>query len=203
MGQLGALKRESFQQSFKLGLKETNPPTGDTQHREHGVVPHMAGQIPVVVVSPRLSWQPRCTEKGGVPLGVRFSPSSSALSPPISPLTSCHLQPLIVVLSCATAFIPASIVSSIPTFSSAVPSSPRDGLMKARDRWWRRRGPEWPNIPRCGYVEKSEEEMTTMWWTEGASHRPFGRVGTSSNRRRRRRQAFAQTLVGPPQLSLF
>ena len=73
-----------------------------------------------------------------------------------------------------------------------------------RRRWGRRAlQPEWPNIPRCGNVEKSEEEMAEMWWTEGASHRPFGRVGTSSNRRRRRRQAFARPLVGPPQLSLF
>ena len=44
--------------SCELGLKETNPPTGDTQHREFGVVPLMAGQMPVVVVvSPRLRWQ--------------------------------------------------------------------------------------------------------------------------------------------------
>ena len=40
---------------FEL-LKETNPPTGgDTQKGEYGVVPLMAGQMPVVVVSPRLS----------------------------------------------------------------------------------------------------------------------------------------------------
>ena len=73
-----------------------------------------------------------------------------------------------------------------------------------RRRWGRRAlQPEWPNIPRCGNVEKSEEEMAEMWWTEGASHRPFGRVGTSSNRRRRRRQAFARPLVVPPQFSLL
>ena len=37
------------------------------------MVPRMAGKMPVVVVSPRLSWQPRCTEKGEVPLTALFS----------------------------------------------------------------------------------------------------------------------------------
>ena len=35
--------------SCELGLKETNPPTGDTQKGEYWVVPLMAGQVPVVV----------------------------------------------------------------------------------------------------------------------------------------------------------
>ena len=38
--------------SCELGLKETNPLTGDTQHREYGVVSPMAGQMPVVVEVP-------------------------------------------------------------------------------------------------------------------------------------------------------
>ena len=37
--------------NFELGLKETNPPTGDTQHRMYVVVPLMTGQMPFVVVS--------------------------------------------------------------------------------------------------------------------------------------------------------
>ena len=36
--------------SFELGLKKTNPPTGGIQKGEYGVVPLMAGQMPVVVV---------------------------------------------------------------------------------------------------------------------------------------------------------
>ena len=42
--------------SFELGYEETKPPTGDTQHREYWVTPLMAGQMPVVVVSPLLLW---------------------------------------------------------------------------------------------------------------------------------------------------
>ena len=38
--------------SCELGSIETDPPTGDTQHKEYGVVPLMAKQMPSVV-SPR------------------------------------------------------------------------------------------------------------------------------------------------------
>ena len=51
---------------------------------------------------------------GGFPPGAGFSPNSPALSPPTSPLTSCHLQPLFIVLSCATAGPSAPIICSIP-----------------------------------------------------------------------------------------
>ena len=46
---LGAVKFLK-ERSFELGLKETNPPTGDTQNREFWVVPLMAWQMPVVIV---------------------------------------------------------------------------------------------------------------------------------------------------------
>ena len=40
-------------------------------------------------------------------------------------------------------------------------------------------------IANCELQTKtSEEEMAEMWWTEGASHRPSGRVGTLSTTRR-------------------
>ena len=106
---------------FELGFKERNPPTGDTQIRYYGVVPLMAGQVPVVVVSLRLSWQPCCTEKGGVwslelgavPLGVGFSPSSSVLSSQTSPLTSSHLQ-----LSLGSGLAKRLLRSAASSFSS-------------------------------------------------------------------------------------
>ena len=83
------------------------------------MAPLMAGQMPVVVVSPLPPWtavrlypalreRPKPTARafsrlrrcrGGVPPGAGFSPNSSVLSPPTSPLTSCHLQPLFIVLS--------------------------------------------------------------------------------------------------------
>ena len=44
----GTLKLVQGAVSCELGLKETSPPTGDTQHGEHGVVPLIAGQMTVV-----------------------------------------------------------------------------------------------------------------------------------------------------------
>ena len=52
--------------SFELGIKETNPPTRDTQKGEHGVGPLMAGQMLVVVVSPLLLRWPAALTKGDV-----------------------------------------------------------------------------------------------------------------------------------------
>ena len=72
----------------------------------------MARQPPVVVVSPRLSWQLLCTKRGECPLGsgcttlssaqalisdlpsTGSSPSSSAPFYPVLSLNSCHRQPL-------------------------------------------------------------------------------------------------------------
>ena len=47
-------------------------------------------------------------------------------------------------------------------------------------------------------VEEQEEELAEAGWTEKDSRRPSGRVGAFPNRRRRRRQASARPLVGPP-----